>query len=250
MSFKFKTTKIEGVSSIYGASIVSFHIVKDKKVVFKNTTCMDYIQDEYFYSANGKKDLNLPFDKPRLLITIPDKYKDKYDETVENMLDFVNQVAAELKIKPITIYKIKDCVDKYLVVGNEEFLRGSPMLSLLMKLLRIGNKHIKGQDYKTTIQNIINKKIDPDYYADKDYLEKANVVLNYFIKIGYRKFFRDNIIDNWVNNKHLASSHASGIVGLYNALKNPAGYKHHVLDLYQIRQEILEEIKSLKEDKE
>lgn len=239
-----KTTKIENVAGIYKASITTFHPVVNKKVTYKNSSCKDYIQDQFYYWANqtSKSMEGFTWDKVRLLIEIPNKYSANFEEIAENSIDLVNQVGNKIGIEQKTIiYKVDGEPSKFMVIGSNEWLRGSPMLSLFMTLIRVGTSHKKNIDFQETFDKIIKKEVLTDYQTDAVYINRAKFWIDIFVDIGYKKFFHEDIVKNWTSNAHGGSSHSSGINGLWNAAHLDK-YLCHVIDKNQVRSELLLEI--------
>lgn len=219
--------------------------------------CSDYLYDTFALDKN--KDKNLGKDKPRFLIRLPKKYKNSYLETVESILDLLHQVEKDLNFKNKTvIYRVK--WDKkesnitesdFCVIGANEWLYCLPLFSLFQTIIRgVCGLHTKGEDYKKTFKNIVkNPDITTDYISDKSYLSQGIFFLQLYIKYGYTKFFYGNgdiegFNLNWKKSAHGASSHSSGISGLYIKIFGKAS-DSYVLHKHYYRPELLRELENL-----
>lgn len=274
-----KTTKIAiptslnynpNTGSLIGQLLFSL-INQNKDVIAASTGCKDIIQATLFTQIQSN---TLTTDKVRVMITLPLQYKDKYEEIVDNILDFVNQIANDLGIESespskVIAYKVHDTIldvltpNKFLLVAPQEWLRSNSMFSLFLELSRTGVHHTKGVDYKESIKQMIAGDIIFDRgESERQLIKAANKIIQLFVKYNYRKFYRDNIIENYTNNTNGSSSTASGVMGLATylfcrvpktmskeQLKHPL-YLNNMnggctVDNYCGRPELLEEIETL-----
>jgi len=185
--------------------------------------CKDFLQD-VIYSATNKKNISIykfkfnPFtdplpclDRTRLLITNP---KDKsFSKKITKVVDFINQIENQLKIKKSFVRRCAsppDCYKKsgiFMFEGSKRWIQAPPMLSLYSLFLRTGFCHTEGKHFTETIQGIVSGEIKPYQRKDAFFLQKIDPAFQKILRVGDRRIFCRDIQLNYPSSMNVDTIH-------------------------------------------
>jgi hypothetical protein len=185
--------------------------------------CKDYLHDAVFnllyktkkkvwgFCYDPKKEKPIGLDAIRLLVT--NSQDKKMREKVPAMIEFLNQIESDLKLKKTIV---RECADPplkyrrcgvYYLLGSKRWLKSPPMISLYTLLVRIGFSHEPGTAYMKTLEGIKNYKISAYQPEDRGRLNYALDGIKRIVKIGDRKIFFTDIKKNYPKGMHIKKMH-------------------------------------------
>ena len=216
-------------SQIYKSGVELALVSDDNEQVGTFVHCKDFFQDAitaslhgsvcsiYGYTYDPKKQPPVPQKNLKVLIT--DATDEKFSESVANISHFLHQIERKLNLQLTLIEECESPPDKYkkcgvyLLTTDSAWLMAPPLLSCWTLLARTGLRHKVGDDYETTINSIIEKKIKPAQNHDHTYLQYGKPGLDLILKEGIEACFGKEQIANYP--KQYAGNtmhHYSGIV--------------------------------------
>ncbi len=223
---------------VFSAGIGFCWVSAENKQLAPFETCKSYLQDQLHASINnvegmsslnpkgGKIDLN----KTRILLAHTTQ-NDIFAERFESLLDFLHQVEEKMGFEPSFGEIVVNSEDYnggkpkgpfFVINGDKRWMISTPMISLYTLLIRACLSHKKGENWKVTLDNIINGTIKTDNYCDRNYLERSYKTIIKILTIGPRPFFYKSFERNYP--KTITSSnltHCSGILGLSEGRTGP-----------------------------
>jgi len=185
--------------------------------------CKDYLHDAIYnllygtkksvwgFCYNPNSDSPIDLSAARLLVT--NSGDSQMRKKIPALLDFLNQVEQELKIKQTTARECADPPRKYkkcgvyYLVGSKRWLHSPPMVSLYTLLIRSGFVHTVGQPFRETIKKITSHEINAYQYEDRGRLVGAKKGMDRILKEGDRKIFCRKIKDNYPPGMNMKDMH-------------------------------------------
>lgn len=201
--------------------------------------CKDYLHDVVAASVWGKKYENSYFTydpktdpeicKERTRIVIGDTTDKDLGAKIPAMLEFVNQYEQRIHLLSSTSFKCVPPPERFkesgcfMIEGSSRWMLAPPMMSLYSLLIRVGLRHVLGDNFDETIDKFIMNKIDPLPRGvvgcnDPEYVKASLSGMERIFRVGYARIFNRDIKDNYplVNNNYM--HHKAGIVSFSNRL--------------------------------
>jgi len=225
------------IAQIYSSGVEFCFISDDNKQCHPFVYCKDFLQDvvhghihkkrSTIYGFSYDPEKQPPLSAKCTKIALANKSDKEFGVHVPKMLDFINQFAKKLKMKPTKIFEAESPIRKYaksgvyVTEGSARWMNSPPLLSMYTLLMRIGLVHNVGVDCMETVNGILLGKISPYRATDKTQLKNAIKGINNILEVGYRKFFYIDDEKNYPKNAIIDTMHNScGIVGFSNGMSN------------------------------
>jgi hypothetical protein len=205
--------------------------------------CKDFLHDVMYGTLHNKWveiykfkydpsiDPNPCLDRIRLLLT---NSKDKkFKEKIPAVIDFINQIEKQLKIKKSFVRECNyppvsyEKAGVFMLEGSKRWIQSPPMLSLYTLLLRVGFCHTVGDSFVKTIEGVKSGKIKPYQKKDGYWLKSSDAALQKILRVGDRGIFHRDIQLNYPSYMEIESIHNRlGIIGfsvdiLHKAIGDP-----------------------------
>lgn len=218
--------KRQSLAQIYSSGLEYAFLSPNGKQCCAFVYCKDFLHDAvhamihnksatiFGFTFDAKTMPPIDLTQTRLLLT---NAKDpNFSQKSENILDFLHQIERRLKLVRTKISICENPPARYqqcgviAVTGSQRWQNSPPMLSLYTLLLRLGFTHKKGDNFETTMQNVIKGKVRPYQSNDRNYLSSAKPKIDEILKIGYRPFFFGEMEKNYKPNVAVHTLHGSG----------------------------------------
>jgi hypothetical protein len=220
----FRNHLIEGVSSGMAFGLVS----EDFNQCSQFCHCKDYLQDAIWGRVNGKpcSVFGFKYDPDakhqptlkRMRVVIANDQDQKFREKIPNVLDFMNQFEAALKMKPTKATECEDPPKQYakggvfLLESSKRWLHSPVMVSLYTLLVRVGPAHKIGTPFMETIKAVADGEAKAYSSVDSYRLKSGMKGIERILKLGDQNIFAEDIGENYPANISSSTIHnSSGI---------------------------------------
>lgn len=227
LSVKWLKTRQSTASQIYNSGLAYCFVSEDMRQCHPFVFCKDFLQDVVqsclhekevaVYGFTYKADPPITMAATRIAITnVSDK---GFDDRIPAMLDFINQFAGRLHLKPTTARKVDNAKNVYITDGSSRWMNSPPLLSMYALLLRAGGAHTAGRDCMETINGLIDGTIPCYQREDAVQLRASRPGIEKILKIGYRPFFYIDSARNYPKDINISTLHnSSGIVNFSSGM--------------------------------
>lgn len=225
-----KSSSTSNIGQIYSSGLEYCFISKNMEQCHALIYCKDFLQDAVQAHLHGKSasiygftynpKTKPPIDLEKTRIALVNKSDDKFAEKIPHLLDFLNQFAKKLHLKPTRVLEVSNPPKRYsgcgvfVTEGSPRWMNSPPLISMYSLLLRCGCAHTAGNDAMKTIKSIINGTIKPYQSSDSSQLRSALNGIEKIVKMGYRPFFYIENAKNYPKDIDIDTMHnMGGIVG-------------------------------------
>lgn len=223
-TIKWLETKKKSIAQIYDSGMEYSFVSDGLKQSHEFVYCKDFLQDAVHGSLNERDASVYGFvydhknklcnKKTRILLT--NRSDKKFGESMKKIIDFVNQFAKKLHLKPTKAYPVSNPPKKYekcgvfLTEGSVKWMNSPPLLSMYTLLLRCGGSHTIGNDCMATVEGINNWTVNS--YGQEDGLQITEALpgIKDILKLGYRPFFYIDDKKNYPEEVDTDTMHESG----------------------------------------
>lgn len=241
---KIAWAKQKGSGQIYSSGIEMALCSADGQQIGDFVFCKDFFQDAikgflndmsssiYGYSYNPKTQPPIDMKNTRVLMT--DSSNPNLSDKVPAVLDFLNQVEKEMKLKPTKALVCDDPPSSYkkagvtLYVGDPAWLQSSAALSMYTLLMRNGTVHTVGVNWRKTLDGIIAGKIYPAQENDATYLRYGKPGIDLIIEKGIVKVFGDDVKKNYAAKISTGTIHHHGGIVSFGSAKCAGTWPHWI----------------------
>lgn len=216
------------ISQIYTSGLEYCFISDDMRQCHDFVYCKDFLQDAvqaflhsrvaniYGFSYDPKTSPAICMQRTR--IALANSSDRDFANNIANTLDFVNQFAKKLHLKPTQVFEAATPPKKYrcavVTDGSPRWMNSPPMLSMYTLLLRCGCVHTIGKDCMETVRSITESKIKCYGRDDVSQLKDAMKGIEKILSLGYRPFFYIDNDKNYPSGVDINTMHnEGGIVG-------------------------------------
>lgn len=243
INIKWLKTQSNSIAQIYSSGLEFCFISDNLEQCHPFVFCKDFLQDAIYGFLHNKKASIYGFSydpstKPRLSmkrtrIALANQQDKDFAKKIPNTLDFINQFARKLRMKKTYVFESMDNPKKYskcgifVTDGSAKWMNSPPLISMYSLLMRCGFVHTIGEDFMTTIDGILKRKIKPYQSNDLTQLSGAINGIKKILDIGYRKFFYIDSQKNFPKTADIGTMHSScGICGF------SSGYSKNVVKFW------------------
>lgn len=221
---KYEWLKGEGsFSEQYGRGM-QYALVNDSgKQVHHFVWCKDFLHDLIFgeihkvpiniYRFTYKSGTDIPPPNKKIKIAVVNLYDKDFESKIENALDFINQIEAEMGFIPSRVFKSENPTEKYqksgifVFEGSKRWLNAPVLLSMYTLLLRVGMTHSVGSPCMETLKGVADGTIKPYQSYDQDYSKKALPGIERIIQNKPGKIFHRTMKHNYPENLDSSTMH-------------------------------------------
>lgn len=206
-----KSPKNSKIFQIYEKGLEYSMVSKDYEQCHPFVWCKDFLHDVIYASINKREfkaykfkyDPNSSpkpgFDKIRILIA--NSKDEEFYEKIKNVIDFIHQFESELKIKKSIVYQCKNPPKEYskvfLIEGNKRWINSPPMVSLYTLIIRVGFSHKINDNFRQTIDNLKNEKIEPYQKKDGYWIKAVEPAIKEILEKNDKKIFNKKMSLNY-----------------------------------------------------
>jgi len=218
------------ILQIYSKGLEYALVSSDYKQCHSFVWCKDFLHDVmygalhdkwfeiYKFRYNPSVDPAPCLDRIRLLIA--NSKDNKFSDKIPAVVDFINQIEKNLRIKKSIVRKCGKPPESYkksgifMFEGSKRWIQSPPMLSLYTLLLRVGFCHTINESFLKTIEEVKSGVVKPYQKKDGNLLKSSDLALQKILKIGDRKIFHREIELNYPSNMKIDLIHNRlGIIG-------------------------------------
>jgi len=197
--------KVSSLIEVYSAGLEYCFVSRDHKQCCPFVFCKDFLQDAIMamhhgseveiYGFNFSPKTCEPVYMNRMRIALANSSDAELGERIPNVVDFLRQIEAKLRLIRTTVRPVANPPKKYkkggiyLLESSNRWMLSPPMVSFYSLAIRMGFVHKKGEKYTTTIQKLTKGECEPYQTHDHTQMKQAQTGVDKILKHGYAKIF-------------------------------------------------------------
>lgn len=235
---KVEWTTNHGTAQIYSSGVELALCSDDNKQIGTFVLCKDFFQDAivaylhnttcgiYGYTYNPKTMPPIP--QKNLKVFIADAKDTELRSKIPAVIDFLNQIEKKLNVQLTIAHECDSPPNKYekggifLLTADKVWMHAPPLLSCWTLLARNGLRHKIGDNWETTIKNIMDGTVKAAQAHDKTYITYGKPGLDLILEKGIEALFGKDMKSNYpVATAGGTMHHYSGIVSYGSCKAKP-----------------------------